>query len=165
LVVKSNLCFQKYLSFPEAFFHKRFDERVRDYFTRDLGRPFISSRRKVITIVVFEVIIACRFKGTIHSLSINDIHLVRWHELILAMKILVPTLQVFRPIKPTDANVYMLHVECTHLQDLRFPVRETVKDWVSGYTMTDQDEVTWCNAFTSHCFHVPLLPPSVSTVP
>jgi hypothetical protein len=30
---------------------KRFDERVRDDFTRDLGRPFISSRRKVITTI------------------------------------------------------------------------------------------------------------------
>jgi hypothetical protein len=70
-------------------------------------------------------------------LSIDDIHLVRRHELMLAMMGLTPTLQVFGPIKPTDANVYMLHVECTYLQDLRFPVRETVKDWAFGYTMTD----------------------------
>jgi hypothetical protein len=32
---------------------KRFDERVRDDFTRDLGRPFISSRRKVITTIEY----------------------------------------------------------------------------------------------------------------
>jgi hypothetical protein len=81
------------------------------------------------------VVIVYQFKGTIHSLSIDDIHLVSWHELIFAMMVLAPTLQVFRPIKPTDSNVYMLLVKCTHLQDLRFPVRETVKDWVFGYTV------------------------------
>jgi hypothetical protein len=32
---------------------KRFDERVRDDFTRDLGRLFISSRRKVITSIKY----------------------------------------------------------------------------------------------------------------
>jgi hypothetical protein len=32
---------------------KRFDDRVRDDFTRDLGRPFISSRRKVITTIEY----------------------------------------------------------------------------------------------------------------
>jgi hypothetical protein len=57
------------------------------------------------------------------------------------MMFLAPNFQVFRPIKSIDANVYMLHVECTHLQDLRLLLRETVEEWVFGYTVRNQDEV------------------------
>jgi predicted DNA-binding transcriptional regulator len=57
------------------------------------------------------------------------------------MIVLVPTLQVFWSVKPTNVNIYMLHVECTHLQDLRCITRETVKGWVFVYTTTNQDEV------------------------
>ena len=56
------------------------------------------------------------------GLCIGDIHLIRRHELFLAMMVLASTLQVFRSIKPAIADVYMLLVKCTHLQNLCFPV-------------------------------------------
>lgn len=100
--------------------------------------------------IVFQAIIAYQFKSTVHRLCIDDIHLVRGHELMLAMMVLASTLQVFRSIKPANTDVYMLLVECTHLQNPRFPVEEAVKGWTFRYTMTYQDEVTCCNAFRSH---------------
>jgi hypothetical protein len=89
LVVKSNVCLQKYLSVPEAFFW-----------------------------LFYQLITAYQFNGTVHSLSIDDVHLIRWHDLVLAMIVQAPTLQVFRSIKPITAIVYMSHVECTHLTNM-----------------------------------------------
>jgi hypothetical protein len=89
LVVKSNVCLQKYLSIPEAFFR-----------------------------LFYQLVTACQFNGTVHSLSTDDIHLIRWHELVLAMLVLAPILQIFWSIKPINANVYMFRVECTHLTDM-----------------------------------------------
>jgi hypothetical protein len=77
----------------------------------------------VLPTVVLQTVAACQSKCTVHSLCIDDIHvIIRGHELILAMMVLASTLQVFWSIKPAGADAYMLLVKRTHLQNPRFLV-------------------------------------------
>jgi hypothetical protein len=80
---------------------------------------------------------AFQLEGTADKLSIDDIHLVCWHKLFFTVMALAPILQIFWSIESTDTNIYMLCIERTHVQDLCFPIWQTVKYWILGYIVTN----------------------------
>ena len=99
--------------------------------------------------IALELIPVLQRKNSINRQSTYDVHLIRWNKFAPAMENLAPAHHIFWPIEPADTDVYVLRVECTRFQDLRFPVSETASRQIIRIIVLDQDEITGCDATSS----------------
>lgn len=65
-------------------------------------------------------------QSPVDSHRVNDVHLIRGNQLILAVIWLTTRWQVFWSVEPSNANIDVFLVERSHFQDLCLPLRRDI---------------------------------------
>lgn len=103
------------------------------------------------------LVVVCHFvptlhrQRTVHSHSIDDVHLIGRHKLVLSMVIFAPAVKILRSIQPAEADVNMLRIKRTHFKHFRFPLRSRVDSRIQCIIVFDQNAFSCRDALGAHC--------------